>query len=252
MNENKLMPRMSSPLLLDRRELAAPPLRFSPTAWGKLVYLRDLGSTEVGGFAISAADDLLFVEDVRMVRQRCSWVTVKFDDQAVADYFDQQIDAGFRPEQFSRIWVHTHPGSSPAPSHTDETTFARVFGLMDWALMFILAEEGQTYARLRFNVGPGGEMMIPVGVDYVRPFAASDQQSWQEEYTANLIDEDRLAREAFDGRIDLPGTGQGRVLFDASGDSQQFADPFYDPFRREDWDQPNELQLMWEELAYEY
>jgi hypothetical protein len=241
MNENKLMPRRSS-----------PPLRFSPSAWGKLIYLRDLGSTEVGGFAITAADDLLYVVDVRMVRQRCTSVTVKFDDQAVADYFDQQIDAGLRPEQFSRIWVHTHPGSSPTPSNTDETTFARVFGPMDWAVMFIVAEEGQTYARLRFNVGPGGEMPIPVCVDYTRPFAASDHESWQEEYAANLIDEDRLAREAFERRVDLSDAGRGRGLYDASADSPQFADPFYDPFRREGWPEQEELQLLWEEIAYEY
>ena len=41
-----------------------PSLRFSPTAWAKLLYLRDLGDTEVGGFGISAADDLLYVEDI--------------------------------------------------------------------------------------------------------------------------------------------------------------------------------------------
>ena len=39
-----------------------PMLRFSPTAWAKLFYLRDLGDTEVGGFGISDPDDLLYVE----------------------------------------------------------------------------------------------------------------------------------------------------------------------------------------------
>ena len=90
-----------------------PALRFSPTAWAKLVCLRDCGPTEVGGFAISAADDLLAVDDVQMVRQTCTPVTVRFDDQSVADYFDRQIDAGLQPERFSRIWVHTHPGRLP-------------------------------------------------------------------------------------------------------------------------------------------
>jgi hypothetical protein len=33
-------------------------LRFSPTAWGKLLYLRDRGGTEVGGFGIAPAADL--------------------------------------------------------------------------------------------------------------------------------------------------------------------------------------------------
>ena len=48
-----------------QREVAkAPPqsLRLTPYAWAKLIYLRDLGETEVGGFGITAADDLLLVE----------------------------------------------------------------------------------------------------------------------------------------------------------------------------------------------
>ena len=49
-----------------------PKLRFSPTAWAKLLYLRDLGPTEVGGFGISAADDLLRIEDVQLVLQNCT------------------------------------------------------------------------------------------------------------------------------------------------------------------------------------
>ncbi len=40
----------------------------SPTAWAKIRFLRDLGPTEVGGFGISTDDDLLLVEDVRLVQ----------------------------------------------------------------------------------------------------------------------------------------------------------------------------------------
>src|SRR5690242_14104510 len=125
--------------LLSPRMLARPPvLRFTPTAWAKLLRLRDLGETEVGGFGISAPDDLLLIEDVRLVCQICAVVSVKFDDLAVADFFDEQVDEGRRPEQFARIWVHTHPGDSPQPSGVDEQTFARCFGQSDWAVMFIL------------------------------------------------------------------------------------------------------------------
>ena len=60
-------------------------LRFSPTAWAKLLFLRDVGDTEIGGFGIAPSDDLLFVEDVRLVQQTCTWVHVEFDDQSVAD-----------------------------------------------------------------------------------------------------------------------------------------------------------------------
>ena len=140
----------------------------------------------MGGFGISAADDLLYVEDVQLVRQTCTGVSVAFDDAAVADFFDRQVDQGLGPERFARIWVHTHPGMGPRPSRTDEETFGRVFGKTDWAVMFILAHQCQTYARLSFHVGPGGSLVVPVEVDYRRPFAASDQEAWEQEYLANV------------------------------------------------------------------
>jgi proteasome lid subunit RPN8/RPN11 len=161
-------------------------LRFSPTAWAKLLFLRDAGDTEIGGFGISSSDDLLFIEDVQIVKQTCTWVHVEFDDEAVADFFDRQVDADRRPEEFGRIWLHTHPGSSPEPSGTDETTFARVFGGADWALMFILARGGQTYARLRYNCGPGADLKLPVEVDYDRPFSGSASDDWKQEYCVNV------------------------------------------------------------------
>ena len=90
-----------------------PTLRFSPYAWAKLLFLRDCGDCEVGGFGITGEDDLLLIEDVRLVRQYSTPVSVRFDDTAVADFFDEQVDRGRRPEQFARVWLHTHPGNSP-------------------------------------------------------------------------------------------------------------------------------------------
>jgi hypothetical protein len=168
------------------------PLRLTPYAWGKLLYLRDLGPTEVGGFGISAREDLLLIEDIVLLKQLCTEVTVKFDDEAVADYFDTQVDLGLQPERFGRIWIHTHPGSSPLPSNTDEATFARCFGVSDWAVMFIVARGGQTYARLRFSAGPGGELVMPVEVDFQQPFAASDRTAWGMEYDQSVQAEQPL------------------------------------------------------------
>jgi hypothetical protein len=161
-------------------------LRFSPTAWAKLLFLRDAGNTEVGGFGISAADDPLYVEDVQLVRQVCTAGSVAFEDESVADFFDRQVDAGIAPARCGRLWLHTHPGNCPQPSMTDEETFARVFGRTDWAVMFILARGGESYARLRFNVGPGGSLTLPVEIDYRWAFGPSDHDAWQEEYAANV------------------------------------------------------------------
>lgn len=112
--------------------------------------------------------------------------SVSFDDEAVADFVENQVDLGRKPDRFSRIWCHTHPGDSPHPSSTDEETFARVFGNCDWAIMFILAEGGDTYARLRFNTGPGGACLLPVTVACDAEFPASDLLGWEAEYQANI------------------------------------------------------------------
>ena len=174
-----------------RRRRTRPPLRLTPYAWAKLLCLRDLGETEVGGFGVSSQDDLLLLEDVQLVRQECTPVTVKFDDSSVADHFDDQVDQGRMPEEFARIWIHTHPGESPYPSRTDEETFARCFGKSDWAVMFILARGGETYARLRFNTGPGSELILPAAIDYRQPFAGTDVPAWKAEYNQMVSVEPR-------------------------------------------------------------
>lgn len=188
-NETKAL----QPLLLHQAEPKPPSarrnpamLRFTPYAWAKLLFLRDAGGCEVGGFGICQADDLLLVTDLSIPRQDVSPVSVVFDDGAVADHFDRQIDLGRRPEQVGRLWIHTHPGDSPTPSVTDEDCFARVFGRCDWAVMFILARGGKSFARLRFNVGPSGQIAIPVEVDYSAEFTASAHADWKAEYDQNV------------------------------------------------------------------
>ena len=174
----------------------SPHLRFSPTAWAKLLFLRDRGMSEVGGFGVTRPDDLLYVEDVQTVQQQCSIVTVKFDDASVARFFDDQVNAGRQPAQFARVWIHTHPEISAQPSSTDEETFERVFGSSDWAVMFILSKTDDVYCRLRFNVGPGGALEIPMSVDYRGAFAGSNLAAWEAEYGANVrTDVDRLGFE---------------------------------------------------------
>ena len=147
-----------------------------------MLCLRDLGPTEVGGFGITDAGDLLHVRDIAIVPQRCNEVFVAFDDTAVAEFFDDQIDEGRQPEQFGRIWIHTHPGESAQPSSVDVETFHRVFGRCDWAVMFILARGGQTFAELYWRSGGPASIPLDVEVDFTPPFAGSDAEMWEEEY----------------------------------------------------------------------
>lgn len=181
-------------ILLKVREAATRPvLRFNPTAWAKLLYFRDKTDNEIGGFAVTESEDLLYVSDFVTVKQKVTAVSVSFEDEAVANLFDDQVDMGRKPEQFARIWMHCHPGDSPEPSIIDEETFERVFGGCQWAVMFVVDRRNQTYARLSFNIGPGANMLIPVRVDYSRYFGPSDHDQWDAEYNANIMAEIRLS-----------------------------------------------------------
>ena len=114
------------PLKWSPPQTHGPSLRLTPTAWAKLLCLRDTGDCEVGGFGLTSPEDLLLVQDIMLVDQQVSCVSVAFDDTAVADLFEDLVEAGHRPEEFGRIWIHTHPGDCPSPSCTDEETFEKV------------------------------------------------------------------------------------------------------------------------------
>jgi len=167
-------------------ETSKSALKFGPTAWAKLLYFRDKSDNEVSGFGITEPDDLLCVRDFITVKQEVTPVSVKFDDEAVADLFENQVDLGRRSEQFARIWLHSHPGDSPEPSIIDKETFERVFGGCQWAVMFILARNNHTYAKLSFNVRPGGYVLIPTAIDYSHEFGPSSRKEWDAKYSANI------------------------------------------------------------------
>jgi len=156
--------------------------------------MRDMTDNEVAGFGITNTDDLLFVKELVIVKQKVTCVSFIFEDQAIGDFFEDQVDLGRKPEQFARIWLHSHPGDSPEPSTTDEDTFIRVFGTCDWSIMFIVARNGSTFARLRFNVGPGGEVNIPVYVDYSYEFEAADFDLWKQQYEANASEDNTFMK----------------------------------------------------------
>jgi proteasome lid subunit RPN8/RPN11 len=185
------------------------------------LFLRDRGPTEVGAFGIAPAADLLYLEDIRLVEQTCTSVSVAFGDSAVAEFFDDQIDEGRKPEQCGRIWIHTHPGDSAQPSHVDEETFRRVFGPCDWAVMFIIAREGETYCRLQFRAGPSGAFEIPVSLDFESSFAGSDFEAWAGEYETAVRKAEfaltRLPRLGCD--VSLAGPTQADDLFDSFFDT---------------------------------
>lgn len=144
----------------------SPTILLSPLAMLKLSYLCHAAETEIGGFGVSGEKDLLYVDDFELLRQASTIASTDLDDEAVADHIERYAERGIEPVRCGRIWIHTHPGSSPTPSMTDEQTFSRCFGGCDWSVMLILARGGAFYARLQFGVGPGAAIEVPVKIDW--------------------------------------------------------------------------------------
>ena len=233
-----------------------PTLRFTPLAWMKLRTMRDVTNNEVGGFGITDADDLLLVKDFVIIEQTVSSASVEFDDETVSNFFEDQVVAGRKPEQFARIWLHTHPKWIHTPSSTDEETFARVFGRCDWAIMFILAKDEKTYARLRFNVGPGGHVEIPVAIDYNVDFPASDLEGWREDY-ADKVWEYKIpvttsnvhTQTWYDERY---GDTQSMFGFHGKTEPDPIEDDVYWDFHNQKWVKEADYEKMLKEIEDEY
>jgi len=52
--------------------------------------------------------------------------------------------------------------------------------------MCIVAQNNKTYTRISFNVGPGGQVLIPVKVEFTCDFGPTDKKLWEAEYQANI------------------------------------------------------------------
>lgn len=138
-------------------------LRFSPKAYSKLFQARDKWDVEISGWGICEdPDDLLHVTDFITVPQECTSTSTEMDDDGVADFFDAMLERGLTHEQFSRIWIHTHPGSCSNPSQMDEETFEEQFANSNWAVMVILSKSGSWYCRYKMNKGPVDAIELPV------------------------------------------------------------------------------------------
>jgi hypothetical protein len=169
-------------------------VRLTPYAFAKARFIRDLEDLEVSGYCITSKDDPLLIQDFMLVKQEVGPASIDMDGDSIGEFYERMVELGYQPCEFARIWMHTHPGTSPNPSGTDEETFKKHFSDPDWSVMLILAKGGAWYARLRFNIGPGGSMEVPVEIDWDEEFPESNQAEWFREYELNVTERKVIVR----------------------------------------------------------
>jgi len=178
-------------LLKPRKCLTKFKLRFSPYAWAKIRWIRDYCKSEIAGFGISSMEDPFYMEDFRTIKQVASTTHFEFDDNALNDYLTAMFEEGKQPGECMRLWVHTHPGDNFAtPSYHDEQTFSDAFSNTDWAMMIIVDEGDNAYARLRIKSGTTRlQMIVPHAVDCQPPFKGVNDETaaeWKAEADENI------------------------------------------------------------------
>ncbi|RLD68823.1 MAG: hypothetical protein DRI98_11365 [Bacteroidetes bacterium] len=156
----------------------------TPYVWAKLVYMRDKGNTEVGGFAVSKLEDPLYVEDFFLVPQEASQAFVSFDDEGIAEFQEEMLEQEKHPCQCTRIWIHTHPSHFSTPSSLDEETFQESFGNQDWSVMFILDRSNGFSCRLQTKINKeiNYSFEIDTEIDWSCSFKETNHKSWDLEY----------------------------------------------------------------------
>lgn len=163
--------------------------RFSPYAYQKVIYMRDKGGTEVSGFCITDPDDKDLITDFQLVKQTCTSVTTEMDKEGLSDFVTNMAEQDIAPSECMRVWLHTHPGSSPSPSGTDEKTFGELLASFPYIVMLIIARGGAKFGRIGFTQGCGGYADVDWDVDWAVPAEITDFEEWDAEYEAFISEE---------------------------------------------------------------
>lgn len=167
----------------------SPELLFSEYAWHKLKYLYDKSvdkKTEISFCGISTAEKPLYVKDVVMPKQKGHSTETEWDSEDISEFVNQMLDKGYKPEEFFRIWIHTHPGFSCNPSGHDEKQIVELFGNVNFGVMAIMGKDHKMSAHLILNY-KSLRTITEIPVKYELPDYSEHHEKWDEEIEEAII-----------------------------------------------------------------
>lgn len=139
-------------------------------------------------FGIASTDDPLLIDDLWVPKQKVGPASAELDEDDMALRISEMAQSS-PMSRFMRVWLHTHPGSSAAPSGTDRESQHKIFGQCEWSVMGILAKEGAFHCELSWW-GPDHRtpmrVQIPHQVDWSARFDGADPDQWSAEYVENV------------------------------------------------------------------
>ena len=175
--------------------VAVPRLTLTAFAYQKLCYWEAMSrKEEVSCFGISTRkEEPLRVSELFMPAQEVTANSTDPTEEGLADMFDILLGAGLEPNQFARIWIHTHPFKSE-PSTKDFATCREVFGECDWFIMLIKGNDGFT-CYMYSMTGVPVRNKLAVGIDYCNPgLPTKIVQGWTDTFQNNVVEAKEAVR----------------------------------------------------------
>ena len=98
---------------------------------------------EVSLMGVSRSEEEInYIVDFVCIPQEASAGLTEPTDEGMLEYSENMmIDKKLPTSMFRSFWAHTHPGTSPTPSGTDNDTFKKWFKDADIGVMYILAKD---------------------------------------------------------------------------------------------------------------
>jgi hypothetical protein len=164
-----------------------PKLVITAFAYQKLLYWEALSKkNEISCFGVALnPNDLLRVTELYLPEQEVDSGSTDPTSDGLVQMYEDLEEHALEPVQFSRIWIHTHPGKS-APSGVDYATCKEVFGGCNWFVMLVKGSDGFTCYLYIMGDMPV-RLTLQVEVDYGNPGLPSNIiKRWTDAFQANV------------------------------------------------------------------
>ncbi len=103
--------------------LLTPELNFTPQAWEQMQQYLRLSTYEISGFGrVQELDGRFLCDDIVIFKQEVSAGHTELDDLALAQFHEEVTAAGQKPQEYGRLWWHSHAKGSLYFSQTDWNT----------------------------------------------------------------------------------------------------------------------------------
>jgi predicted RNA-binding Zn-ribbon protein involved in translation (DUF1610 family) len=123
-------------------------IKFENEAYKKLLFYVNNCDVEISGYGKSRVEkDEIIVEDVIIIKQKCTGTQTDIDDKATFEFFKERLDAGEDVKSWN-VWWHSHVNMGVFWSATDENTAKNLSSGGNYLISIVANKRGEYLGRV--------------------------------------------------------------------------------------------------------